>query len=601
MNKYDLIFLVVRETSTYFHSVDEDAAASTLVYYMTEAGLRHLTAFPSTEEDKYAGSIYKQFTKFLESNTAPIFCISCWTSTYAVASDFAGMVKKTYPDALIVAGGIHFNSMEETEYALKSGVFDIIFRGGGESFLEFIKLSLVDKKLKINKKNGELDIIGDFICKGACYLKNGEIQNKGRGSFKFPLVPLAGVTEDGIDIRIMLNDSCPNACDYCFIQPSVTSSEYWPTLINWVTDTAVEFKKQYGQSAILSLSDSAPFNRKNRSRTIKYLRKQNKRVTFDGMNVFVDPVDLDEDFYKIVEEFNINTFFIGRDRVEADNFVGRKCNGQLRSSGQLNQELDSIFDFMEYLNTLKGKLTNEIYLGYIISPYEKVEYSRKLIDELTAIAMRSSELDNIKVQSNIFLLNPYPGTKVAKRAEGEFIPMRYFYHPYPNVWVGKDTVNIYLEVIRLIIAKMFCNNNNISFYKPMLELAHSLQFNTDYNYKLIDDIENTSLRSFASEIIEKIFSMGLGEENSLDDYLNNIVTLYYIGCMVSVVMNKPELLKYKNLYERIVKGDQAVSYLKKDLDLIKKYTLEGGAPVLEKYVKPPFVCAEKEIPPLRSG
>lgn len=584
MNRYDLIFLVVRETSTYFHSVEEDAAAATLVYYMTEAGLTHLTAFPSTEEDKYAGSIFKQFGKFLERNIAPVFCISCWTSTYAIASDFAGMIRKAYPDALIVAGGIHFSSLEETEYALKKGVFDIIFRGGGEPFLEFIKLSLVDKKLKINKRNGELDITGDFTSKGACYLINEKILNIGRGSFNLPIVPLVGVTNDGIDIRVMLNDSCPNGCDYCFIQPSTTSSDYWPTLVNWVADAAVELKNQYGQNAILSLSDSAPFNKKNRNRTIQYLRMQNKNVKFDGMNVFVDPVDLDEEFYKIVEEFNINTFFIGRDRIEEDDFVGRKCNGQLRSTEQLDRELESIFDFMEYLNTLKGKLTSEIYLGYIISPYEKAEYSRKLIDELTAIAMRSSKLDNIRVQSNIFLLNPYPGTKVAKRAEGEFIPMRYFYHPYPNVWVGKDTVNVYLEIIRLVIAKMFCNNDIITFYKPMLELAHSLQFNADYNYKLIDDIENISLRGFASEIIERIFSMGLGEESSLDAYLDNILTLYYIGCMVTVVMNKPELLKYKNLYDSIVKSDKAVMFLKKDLSLIRRYALAGNVPVLEKYL-----------------
>jgi len=584
MNRYDLIFLVVRETSTYFHSVEEDAAAATLVYYMTEAGLTHLTAFPSTEEDKYAGSIYKQFSKFLESNTAPIFCISCWTSTYAIASDFAEMIRKAYPDTLIVAGGIHFSSMEETEYALKKGVFDIIFRGGGEPFLEFIKLSIVQKKLKINKRNGELNITGDFTCKGACYLKDQKIQNIGRGSFNLPVVPLVGVTSDGIDIRVMLSDSCPNGCDYCFIQPSVTSSEYWPTLVSWVADVAVELKNQYGQNAMLSLSDSAPFNKKNRNRTIQYLKMQSKKVTFDGMNVFVDPVDLDEAFYKIVAEFKINTFFIGRDRIEADDFVGRKCNGQLRSTEQLDSELESIFAFMEYLNTLKSKLTNEIYLGYIISPYEKVEYSRKLIDELTDIAVRSSKLENVRVQSNLFLLNPYPGTKVSKRAEGEFIPMRYFYHPYPNVWVGKDTVNIYLEIIRLVIAKMFCNNDNIAFYKPMLELAHSLQFNADYNYKLIDDIENMSLKNFAYEIIERILSMELGEESSLDAYLNNIVTLYYIGCMVTVVMNKPELLKYKNLYDSIVKNDKAVMFLKKDLSLIRRYALAGKAPVLEKYL-----------------
>jgi len=585
MHEYDLIFLVLRETSTYFHTVEEDAAAATLVYYLQEKGVQHLAVFPSADEDKYSGSIYNQFTKFLEHNTAPIFCISCWTSTFAIASDFAGMIKKRYPDALIVAGGIHFSSIEETEYSLKKGVFDIIFRGGGEPFLEFIKQSVVDKKLKIQKSNGEIDIIGNFSNNGVCYLKNGEIQNKGRGSFHLPLVPLAGLTkDDDLDIRILLNDSCPNACEYCFIQPSGTKIEHWPTLTNWVTGITDEFKRQSGQNVVLSLSDSAPFNKNNRSQTIKYLRMQNKNVDFDGMNVFVDPTDLDEEFYEIVEEFNINNVFIGRDRIMGDNFVGRNLNGELRSSEQLDQELNLILDFMGYLNTVKNNLMNEVYIGYIISPYENAGYSRKLIDELSLIANHSNKFENLRVQSNIFLLNPYPGTKVAKKAKGEFIPMRNFYHPYPNVWTGKNTVNIYLEMVRLIIAKMFCNNMNISFYRPMFELAHSLQFKTEYNHKLIDDIESVSLRNFAAEVIGKIFNMNLGEEDNLDNYLDNILSLYYIGCMVSLVMSRPELLKYKNLYDLIVKEDKTVSFLKRDLKLIKGYTLAGRVPVLERYL-----------------
>jgi hypothetical protein len=335
---------------------------------------------------------------------------------------------------------------------------------------------------------------------------------------------------------------------------------------------------------VLSLSDSAPFNKNNRSQTIKYLRMQNKNVNFDGMNVFVDPTDLDEEFYEIVEEFNINNVFIGRDRIMGDNFVGRNLNGELRSSEQLDQELNLILDFMGYLNTVKNNLMNEVYIGYIISPYENAGYSRKLIDELSLIANHSNKFENLRVQSNIFLLNPYPGTKVAKKAKGEFIPMRNFYHPYPNVWTGKNTVNIYLEMVRLIIAKMFCNNMNISFYRPMFELAHSLQFKTEYNHKLIDDIESVSLRNFAAEVIGKIFNMNLGEEDNLDNYLDNILSLYYIGCMVSLVMSRPELLKYKNLYDLIVKEDKTVSFLKRDLKLIKGYTLAGRVPVLERYL-----------------
>jgi hypothetical protein len=584
MLEHDVVFLVLKETSSYFHSVEEDAAAATLVYYMKEAGLQNLSTFPATDEDKYSGTIYSQFMTYLDKNTAPIFCISCWTSTYAIASDFAEMIRARYPRSLIIAGGVHFNSLGETEHSLYKGTFDVVFRGGGDSFLEFIKLSVVEKKLKIYKEKGEIKISGATLGKGAYYLKNRKIQNTGRGSFNRPVVPLLGVTNDCIDTRILLHDTCPNACDYCFIQPSGINCNYWASLIKWVGEFSGQVKKTYKKDVVLSLSDSAPFNKSNRKRTLDYLDMQKKNVRFDGMNVFVDPSDLDEEFYHIVEEHDINNFFIGRDRIISDNFVGRRLNGLERSSEQLDQELDLILNFMAFLNTRKNKLQNEIYIGYIVSPYESAKYSRKLIDELSGITMHNSKLTNVRVQSNLFILNPYPGTKVAQKAKGEFIAMRYFYHPYPNVWVGKNTVNIYLEVIRLIVAKMFCNNINISFYKPILEMAHSLQFQTDYNYKLIDDIEDVSLRSFAYKIIEDIFKMELGKERTLNEYLENVKSIYYIGCMVSLVINKPELLKYKNLYSSIVKEDKSVAFLMKDLNLLKEYALAGKAPVLDKYL-----------------
>jgi hypothetical protein len=302
------------------------------------------------------------------------------------------------------------------------------------------------------------------------------------------------------------------------------------------------------------------------------------------MNIFADPTDLDDEFYDIVDEFGINSFFIGRDRIEQDDFIGRKRNGKLRTSGELERELDMILDFMKYLNSVKSRLSKEVYIGYIISPYEKADYSRKLINELSITAQCSTALSNVRVQSNLFLLNPYPSTNISKKSKGEFIPMRNFYYPYPNAWVGRSTVHVYLEIVRLVVAKMFCNNSNLSFYKPMLELAHSIQFQTDFEHTLIDDITERPLRDFAYRITEKILKMRLGSEQSLDIYLRNILSVYYIGCMVSLVMHRPEYLKYKNLYDIIVKEDKAVSFLMKDLKMIKELTLIGKVPALEKYL-----------------
>jgi hypothetical protein len=60
-----------------------------------------------------------------------------------------------------------------------------------------------------------------------------------------------------------------------------------------------------------------------------------KGTAFDGMNVFADPSDLDDDFYRLVERFSMCIFFIGRDRIVENSFVGRKLNGRLRTEKNL--------------------------------------------------------------------------------------------------------------------------------------------------------------------------------------------------------------------------------------------------------------------------
>jgi hypothetical protein len=164
---------------------------------------------------------------------------------------------------------------------------------------------------------------------------------------------------------------------------------------------------------------------------------------------------------------------------------------------------------------LNGRNTadkQEVFIGYILSPYETEAGSRKLIEEIIDLTALCPDASRVRVQSNMFILNPYPGTRVARRAKGDFIPMRYFYSPYSNVWTGANTVNIYLETVRLIIANMFCNNENVTFYKPMLQLAHDLQFRRDFDYRLLDDIENKDLRNFASMFTDKILSLNMGDE-----------------------------------------------------------------------------------------
>jgi len=78
--------------------------------------------------------------------------------------------------------------------------------------------------------------------------------------------------------------------------------------------------------------------------------------------------------------------------------------------------------------------------------------------------------------------------------------------------------DIIFLILKEIIAKMFCNSENVAFYRPMLQLAHDLQFKCDFDYRLLDDISDKNFRDFASMLVDSILSMNLGSEERLDDY-----------------------------------------------------------------------------------
>ncbi|GEM_PF-3504119 len=575
MQSHDVAFLILKETSSYFHLLEEDPAALTLTHYLNEFGIEDIAVFPENESDKYITDIEPAFDRFLEAHSAKVYCISCWTSSYALAIDFARKIREKKPDSMIIAGGPHYYSLDEISLTLESGCVDLVFKGGAEPFFDFARALLVDKSLHATRdENGRLAFEGKLPANGLYMLKDGLLHGKGTGKFSYPVVPMIGAADDYVEIRTMLNDTCTNACDYCVIEHSRTDGRYIPALQQTISDAVDAIGKESGTEIILSLSDSSPFSLPNRGATVKFLEHLKKSTNFDGMNVFVDSSDLDADFRGIVDRFNISTFFIGRDRVVEDAFVGRRLRGRLRDSETLDKERQALNDFLSFLDSRKTRRKQEVFIGYILSPYETEAGSEKLFDEIIDFSTRPADQNRLRVQSNLFLLNPYPGTKVAKRGAGHFLPMRHFYHPYPNAWTGENTVGVYLEMVRLIMAKMFSNNENVTFYKPMLQLAHDLQFKRDFDFTLLGDISDKKLGSFASMLVDSILSMNLGREESLDDYFSHLLKLYYLGCMMAIVMYRPEYMDRKGLYEKIVQEDGAASLLKKDFATLKRFAEE---------------------------
>jgi len=58
MPKHDIVFIIAKATSSFFHLAEEDASATTLLYYLGEYGVEDIAVFPEKEEDKYIASFF---------------------------------------------------------------------------------------------------------------------------------------------------------------------------------------------------------------------------------------------------------------------------------------------------------------------------------------------------------------------------------------------------------------------------------------------------------------------------------------------------------------------------------------------------------------
>ena len=585
MIENDIVFVIANETSSFFHLLEEDPAVNTIVHYLKKIGINSIAIFPNSEEEQYIGDTLHFFRKFLDENKATFYCFSTLTSTYRFTCDMLKMVRFSSPDAIIIIGGVHFNSHENIVKALNSQLVDIVFKGGAKPFINFMSSIFIEKDTKMLRKDNKLYIEGNIPESGIHYInENNKIEKKKSGTFPFPVMPVVRYYNSYTEIRSIFRDYCSNRCDYCFIKSNSMDNDYRNSYIKTIINTVKRIKLLEHRPLIFSLSDSSPFSDKNsREITYKILKDLKNLTSIDGFSVFIDPSNIDEYFFKITEELGIFSFFIGRDRITEDPFVGRRLKGKLRTQEMLDKELNAIKLFIKFLENNRSTIPFELFIGYIISPYEMEETSNKLLREIIELAT-FTKVSHVKIQFNIFILSPYPGTKIAEKSKGEFIPLNYFYHPYPNVWISESAVNLYLEMIRLIVAKVLCADNNYGFYKHILQLSHDIQYNNTINFSLIDEIEDNELKTYAKELTDIIISLKFGNETTIDKYFDNIMELYYLGSLTSILLNKTELLKRRYGLLQVIKDkDKFAYFVKKDLNYLKELALKGKVRYLKKY------------------
>ena len=163
-----IILINAKEISSFFDTGDVNPAVSTISACLEDAGFSNIYIFPETEEDCDILNYEKKLENFLRKYDAEIIGISCWTSGYGIASDMALLCRKLKPNAVLAAGGPHFSSAKEAEYALENNIFDIVFRGGATPFIDFC-INYFSGSIKVIKHNNTIQLSGSIPSAGICY------------------------------------------------------------------------------------------------------------------------------------------------------------------------------------------------------------------------------------------------------------------------------------------------------------------------------------------------------------------------------------------------------------------------------------------------
>ena len=146
---------------------------------------------------------------FLEGNTVRIVGLSCSTEAYNTAVRLSSIIKRIYPDVVIVLGGYHVSFEYET--TLKNNDVDYVVIGEGELVFKQICDAIIRKEGKI------------FDVKGIAYKNSGKIIKTQVMPFINDLDSLPipdrsffdNLHEYPIPATISTSRGCPGKCIFC--------------------------------------------------------------------------------------------------------------------------------------------------------------------------------------------------------------------------------------------------------------------------------------------------------------------------------------------------------------------------------------------------
>jgi hypothetical protein len=569
MKKHSVILIATSGEQSAYHPAHATIALATISHWLKVRGIADTAMFPEDGSVNVLNAV-DSLKAFLEKHSAPLIGISCWSSSFSTASMYSALIRRMTPGTILIGGGVHFNTRDNIKNALNSEIFDIVFSGGADPFFEFME-SVESGGTKVRRTPQGLSVTGPVPSSGFC-IKGGDMPRYGR--LTVPVAPVVSLSDTDAQISVLFSDFCSNGCDYCTVYMNKTSRETRVEAVRMVEEAYKQIKSVSDVPVNIAVMDSSPFLEANRADTEATLETLSALGNDISYTVFADPLDLDNTFDRLITKYNITAFFFGRDRISKDSFVGRRWHGRLRTLEILNTEKEHMAVFIEKM--ARGPVMKEIYIGYIASPFDTMQEADMLIDEID-MYMRAAG-GKAMVRPSVFILNPYIGTKVHKRAADKVWDISEFFYPYPNVWHSADTRMVWLELVRLVVSPLFSAGNMPFLALAMLRFARDYEFGERKPAVLPEDLY-PAVKDTASKIMDDIIRMDLGNEKTLEGWFSHLEEIYFRGFLLAgAAMNREQFARYgaDTILQHIKRSDAMIHRLRQDFKFITSKNRSGS-------------------------
>jgi radical SAM superfamily enzyme YgiQ (UPF0313 family) len=177
---------------------------------------------------------------------------TCLTAHVARAYEMSKLVKRLYPDSIVVTGGLHATALPEE--SLMHDSIDVVVRGEGEEALLQLYRAI--------REGRSWDEIGNLS-----YRKNGMIQNNPEMPLipdldDLPMFPYDMFTHPRYDMGFITSSrGCPYKCTYCS-QRMLTGTSYRYKSAKRIVSELEILIEDYGQKQIYFYDDNFSFQQK---------------------------------------------------------------------------------------------------------------------------------------------------------------------------------------------------------------------------------------------------------------------------------------------------------------------------------------------------